>query len=544
MDYEKLMKEFRIDVPGHFNFAFDVIDRRADENRNRLAMIWLNEQNECRKLTFWDFKVYSNKAANFLKSYDIKKGDRILVMLPRIPEWWFIILGIMKLGAVFVPSAVSLTSKDLEYRCNAGNIKMVITDPENAPKIEEIKGRIPTVANLVMVGPERKGWIDFLSEMEPASRHFVSLADKKPTLVTDPLLIYFTSGTTGYPKIVMHRHSYPLAHRITAELWHGDKKNDIHWTITDTGWAKLAWGSLFGQWLAGCTIFIYDYRGRFNAHRILQIIEDYGITRFCAPPTAYRMLILEDLKKYDLSDLKHCVSAGEPLNPEVIETWKAGTGMDIYEGYGQTETVCLVATLPGMKIKYGSMGRPMPTLNVEIINDEQKPCKDNEEGDLAIKVKPVLPTGVFEGYLGDDDTNRDCFVGDWYLTGDRAYRDADGYYWFVGRRDDVIKSSGYRIGPFEVESALIEHPAVVEAAVVGVPDELRGQIVKAFVILASDYQPSDALAREIQEHVKHVTAPFKAPREIEFVKDLPKTISGKIRRVELREREIAKQNKP
>ncbi len=537
MDYQRLRDEFRIDVPEFFNFATDIIDPKAETERNRLAMIWVGEQGESRKITFRDLSVESSRVANVLSDLGLGAGDPVLLMLPRLPEWWFSVLGVMRIGGVFVPSAVSLTPRDLEYRCNKGAIKAVITSRMNAAKFDEIRAVIPTVEHFILIDAEREGWHCYEHLVGSAARTY---SGDHRTRASDPMLIYFTSGTTAHPKIVMHRHSYALAHRATAELWHGLRPNDIHWTITDTGWAKTAWGALFGQWIVGATVFIYDYRGSFPAKRVLGLLEEHGVTTFCAPPTAYRMLIQEDLRRYDLSELRRCVGAGEPLNPEVIEMWRDGTGLEIYEGYGQTETVVLIATLPGMPIKYGAMGLPVPPYDVEVLADDLTPAAVNQEGDVAVRVKPVHPVGIFDGYLDGEEINHEVFLGDWYCTGDRAYKDEDGYFWFVGRRDDVIKSSGYRIGPFEVESALIEHPAVVEAAVIGVPDDLRGQSVKAFVVLVPDFAPSELLAKELQEHVKTMTAPYKTPREIEFVTDLPKTISGKIRRVELREQEIAR----
>ncbi len=538
-------EKIEIKVPEEFNFAIDVIDEQAKKRRNSLAIIWTNEAGAERKITYWELSVASSKVANFLQGLGIEKGDKVLVMLPRIPEWWFVMLGINKLGAVAVPSAVVLTPRDIEYRCAKASIKAVITNEENMEKFEQIRDRLNTVEHFILVREKEnskvpEGWIDFKSEYEAASRNFIPLAGWSKTKSTDPMLIYFTSGTTGYPKMVPHEQSYAMAHRLTAELWHDLTPEDIIWTITDTGWAKIAWGAFYGQFYVGATIFVYDYRGRFNPSRVLTLLEKYGITVFCAPPTAYRMLILEDLKRYNFSELRRCTSAGEPLNPEVIEVWKRGTGVEIHEGYGQSETIVIVGNLPWIKPKYGSMGIPIPGFTVDVIGDDLKPLPPGQEGDIAVKVRPEWPIGIFKGYLGDEELNREVFRGDWYITGDRAIKDEDGYFWFVGRADDVIKSSGYRIGPFEVESALLEHPAVMEAAVIGVPDELRGQKVKAFVILAPEYEPSEALIKELQEHVKKITAPYKYPREIEFVKELPKTVSGKIRRMELRERELKK----
>ncbi len=539
-NYDETYKNFKIKVPEYYNFAIDVVDKWAKEDRNRVAMVWVGPNGEERKLTFWDFCVKSNKFANVLTRLDIKKGDKVLVILHRIPEWWEIVLGLMKVGAVFIPGTPQLTSHDIEYRVRTAEIKMVITDPENAKKVEEVENKLPTLEVKMTVGGEKAGWLSYEAETEPASRELVRVVKETPTKSTDSLLIYFTSGTTGYPKMVLHNHSYPLGHEVTARFWHDLRPNDLHWTISDTGWAKTAWGKLFGQWIVGSAIFVYDQRGRFDPAKTLELIDEYAITTFCAPPTVYRMLILEDLDRYDFKYLRHCTSAGEPLNPEVISTWKEATGLEIYEGYGQTETTILAGIFPSMKVKPGSMGKPAPGYELAVIGDDLKPLPPNQEGDIAVKIKPQRPVGLFVEYWKNPEAMEESFKGDWYITGDRAYVDEDGYFWFVGRADDVIKSSGYRIGPFEVESALLEHPAVVEAAVVGSPDPIRGQIVKAFVILSPDYTPSDDLVKELQEHVKKITAPYKYPREIEFVKELPKTVSGKIRRVELRERELKK----
>jgi acyl-coenzyme A synthetase/AMP-(fatty) acid ligase len=541
-DYEKLRREYRIDFPEYFNFAFDVVDKRGEEDRTKLAIIRVDDEGRVEKYTFWEMSVLSDRVANFLRKYGIGRGDKVMVMLPRMVEWWYVMLGIMKVRAIAVPTTTVSRPRDIEYRCNKGEIKMIITTSEHIDKIDEVKDKIPTVKNFVLVDKEHNGWLYLKEEMASVSKRFEGSEEDKKTRIDEPFLLYFTSGTTGYPKMVQHEHSYPLAHRSTAELWHNVSESDIIWTITDTGWAKIAWGAFFGQWIMGATIFVYDYK-RFDPKKVLEYIGEYGITVFCAPPTAYRMLIQEDLSVYDFSELRECVSAGEPLNPEVIEVWEKHTGIEIREGYGQTETVFLIGTYPKMKVKRGAMGYPSPLFEVEVIGDDLKPLPPMKEGDIAVKVKPVHPKGIFRGYLGEDELNKEAFKGDWYITGDRAYKDEDGYFWFVGRADDVIKSSGYRIGPFEVESALVEHPAVAEAAVIGVPDEIRGQIVKAFVILAKGYEPSDELVKELQEHVKNVTAPYKYPREIEFVDELPKTISGKIRRVELRERELKKRQK-
>ncbi len=543
-DYERVYRNFKIDVPEYFNFGFDVIDAWAKKDRNKIAMIWVNQKGEEKKYTFFELSRLSNQVANMFIKYGIKKGDRVLLMLPRVPEWWIFTLALIKTGAVYCPAPTMLTEKDLKYRIDVADIKMVITNKENAPKVDAIFEQCPSLTcRMISDERERPNWISYMTELSypaPVSWRLINLPGMGRTKSTDPLVIFFTSGTTGDAKMVLHDHSYPLGHTVTARFWHDVRSTDIHLTLSDTGWAKSAWGKLYGQWLEGACIFVYDIRGRFNATEILPIIEKYGITTFCAPPTIYRMLILADLDKFDFSELRHCVSAGEPLNPEVIRAWEQAVGMTIFEGYGQTETVLCVGTFPGMKPKPGSMGKPSPGWVIELHDEEGKPVKQGEEGVIAIRTEP-RPPGLFREYLKNPEENSHVFRNGWYYTGDKAYRDEDGYLWFIGRDDDVIKASGYRIGPFEVESALIEHPAVQEAAVVGSPDIIRGMIVKAFVVLTPDYTASDALVKELQGYVKKVTAPYKYPRVIEFVESLPKTISGKIRRKELREQEMKKQ---
>ena len=541
-DYDETNRNFHIDVPEYFNFGFDVIDAWAHKDRNKLAMIWVNQEGVEKKFTFWDLMRLSNQIANILIKYGINKGDRVLIMLPRVPEWWTFTIALIKRGAVYCPAPTMLTEKDLKYRINIAEIKMVITSTEFADKIDAIAKECPSLTCRMLVDGKRDRWISYPVELEypaPVSAKLVAMPGTKKTKSTDPLVIFFTSGTTGEPKMVLHEHSYPLGHIVTVRFWHDVRTSDLHFTLSDTGWAKSAWGKFYGQWIEGAAIFVYDIRSRFNATEILPLIEKYGVNTFCVPPTIYRMLILADLDKFDFSELRHCVSAGEPLNPEVIKAWKEATGMTIYEGYGQTETVLCVGTFPGMEPKYGSMGKPSPGWHIELHDDHGKEVPVHEEGRIAVRIIP-RPVGMFREYLNNPEENKKSFVGDWYYTGDKAYRDEDGYLWFIGRDDDVIKSSGYRIGPFEVESALIEHPAVMEAAVVGSPDDIRGLIVKAFIILKPGFQPSETLVHEIQNHVKKVTAPYKYPRAIEFVETLPKTISGKIRRNELRDRELKK----
>ena len=534
-DYEEARRTFKLDVPEHFNFGFDVMDKWA-EDHTKLALVSLDPTAEqAQKHTFWDIKVLSNRFANLLRGLGVCKGDRVFIMAPRIPEWYVAVLGMMKLGVVPMPATTMCTPHDIEYRINRAEASVAITDLENASKVEEMVASCPSLKHIILVDGKKRGWINWYEELPEMSGY---LDDVEPTRSDDPLLIYFTSGTVGQPKMVLHTQaSYAIAHIITAKFWQDIKPTDLHWTISDTGWAKMAYGKLFGQWTMGATILQHNARGRFDADLTFKILERYGVTTFCAPPTAYRMMALEDLKSYDLSSLRHCTGAGEPLNPEVMKVWEEGTGLTIYDGYGQTETTLLVANYRCMAVKPGSMGKPAPGFHVTIVDDDGNELPPHEEGQIAVAVKPQRPVGLLKEYWKDQEAMESSFRGDWYFTGDKAYKDEEGYFWFVGRADDVIISAGYRIGPFEVESALIEHPAVAESAVVASPDGMRGSIVKAFVILAPGYVPSEELTRSIQEHVRSVTAPFKYPRVIEYVSELPKTISGKIRRVELRERE-------
>ena len=537
-DYQYSYDNDRLEVPEYFNFGFDVVDKWA-QDRTKMALISIDSSgNQAQYHTFWDLKVLSDKYANALKTQGIKKGDRVFIMLPRIPEWYVVMIGLFKLGAIPMPGTTLLTAKDIEYRITQAEASMAITDLENSDKVNSAAGGCPTLESLVIVGGERQGWFSFSNQIDQASR---ILDHVEPTRSDDPLLIYFTSGTVGYPKMVVHTEaSCAIGHTLTAKYWHDLKSTDLMWTLSDTGWAKAAYGKLFGQWSLGAAVMQHDARGRFDARMTLGMIERYGVTSFCAPPTAYRMMVLEDLSLYDFSNLRHCTGAGEPLNPEVMKQWEDGTGLQIYDGYGQTETVLLVGNFRCNEIKPGSMGKPVPGFVIDIVDDEGNKVPDGEEGQIAVKIKPVRPVGLFKEYWRNPEAMETSFYGDWYFTGDKAYKDSDGYFWFVGRADDVIISAGYRIGPFEVESALIEHPAVAESAVVASPDELRGEIVKAFIILAPGYLPSDELVENLQSHVRSTTAPYKYPRLVEFVSELPKTVSGKIRRVELREMEFNK----
>jgi len=532
IDYEATVRDFKLDVPEHFNFAREVIGHWA-KDPEKLGMWWLSHDGRERKVTFREFAERSDRFAEILQKSGVKPGDRVLVQLPRVPEWWEVLLACMKAGAVAVPGTVLLTPKDILYRSGLSEGVAYVCDPDNAAKVDQVKAELPHLRELFVVGEsgEREGWRSYDREVAAASGHYQEVRTRS----ADPCLIYFTSGTVGNPKMVLHTHaSYPIGHVVTGKFWLDLGPEDLHLNLSETGWAKAAWSSFLGPWNMGAALFVQDARGKFNAPETMQLLEDYPITTFCAPPTAYRMLVLEDLSHYRTS-LRHCVGAGEPLNPEVISTWQKGTGHLIRDGYGQTETILLCCNFPPLEVRPGSMGKPSPTVEVSVIDEEGRPLPFDSEGDIAVRVKPERPVGLFQEYWRNPDATRNCVRGDWYVTGDRAYVDGDGYFWFVGRADDVIISAGYRIGPFEVESALVEHPAVAEAAVVGKGDPMRGTIVKAYVILAPGHQGSEALATELQEHVKKVTAPYKYPREVEFVTELPKTISGKIRRVQLRE---------
>ncbi len=534
-DYEATRAGFQLDVPEWFNWARDVVAGWA-KDPEALAMVWVGPGGKERFISFAAMDRRANQAAAAFRDAGVQKGDRVAIMLPRVPEWWEAVLGLLKLGAVPMPGTILLTAKDIAYRISIAEASTVITDADGTAKVDSVAAETPSLKLRVVVGdePAPDGWQRYSDLTANAPTDYTG----EPTRSSDPAMIYFTSGTVGYPKMVLHTHaSYPIGHTITGKYWIDLRPGDLHWNVADNGWAKAAWSSLFGPWGQGAALFVQDSRGKFNAKETLDLLEQYPITTLCAPPTVYRTLVLEDLKKRMFPHLRWCVGAGEPLNPEVIEIWREATKLTIRDGYGQTETVLLVGNFPPLEVKPGSMGKPSPGFDVSVIDDAGNEVPPGQEGDIAVRVKPVRPVGLFQEYWRNPEATANAMRGDWYVTGDRALKDEDGYLWFVGRADDVIISAGYRIGPFEVESALIEHPAVAEAAVVASPDALRGEIVKAFVILAPGYEGSDALVTEIQEHVKTVTAPYKYPREIEFVRELPKTVSGKIRRVELRDRE-------
>ena len=525
--------EFPVKSPENFNFANDVVDRWAAFDRNKMAMIWVNQQGEEKRFTFFDFSRLSNQAANLLLKQGIGAGDRVFLMLPRLPEWWIFSLALIRIGAIQCPSPTLLTPPDIKQRINAGKFKMVITDNENAPKFDEVFDDCPSLNSRLIVNDRRPGWISYLDRSNLSTRE-IKLSKKYKSKSSDPFLILFTSGTSKMPKMVEHSNDYALGHRITAELWHEEGANDLAFTVSDTGWGKNIWGNYFGQWIRGACVFIYDIRGKFHADELLPILEKYSITSFCAPPTIYRMLVLNDLKRFDLKDLKHCCSAGEPLHTETCRIWEEGTGIKVREAYGQTETVCMIGTFTGDEIKYGSMGKAAVGWDIELHDDDGHPVPEGEVGRIAVNLKNGKPVGLFIGYINNKEENDKCFVGNYYYTGDKAYRDKDGYFYFVGRSDDIIKSSGYRIGPLEVEEVMMQHPAVHEVAVVGAPDPMRGAKVKAYVVLHKGFEPTDTLVKKLQQHVKTQTAPYKYPREIEFVKSMPKTFSGKIKRDLLR----------
>lgn len=534
--YEEFRSEFEIRIPDNFNFARDVVDKIAALTPDKTAMVWCDDKGNEAVFTFGQMKYYSDKAANFFRSAGIRKGDPVMLILKRHYTFWFCSLALNKIGAVTIPATHLLSTKDIIYRNNAAEIKMIVCvhDPIVIQHIEESESESPSLKHKVLIGnSNREGWINFEKGMEESSGEFNFPTGDEATDNNDIMLLYFTSGTTGMPKMVTHDFTYPLGHIVTAKYWQAVQDNGLHFTIADTGWAKSAWGKIYGQWISGSAVMTYDY-DKFKAKNILEVIEKYKVTSLCAPPTIYRFLIKEDLASYDLSSLKNCVVAGEPLNPEVFRYFYEKTGLRLMEGYGQTECTVAVATYPWLKPKPGSMGKPTPGYDIDIVDETGSPCEIGNEGEIIIYTERRKPVGMFKGYYNDEELTKSTWSDGVYKTGDMAWRDEDGYFWFVGRADDIIKSSGYRIGPFEVESALIEHPAVLECAVTAVPDPDRGQIVKATVVLTKNYNPSEELVKILQDHVKKVTAPYKYPRIIEFVTELPKTISGKIRRVQIR----------
>lgn len=533
--YEDFMQSFKVNVPNDFNFGYDVIDKYAQTMPEKEALLWVNDKGEEKRVTYRAFKNVSDQCAAFLQGIGVKKGDRVLLILKRRVEWWYTMVALHKLGAVAIPATHMLTEKDIIYRCHMAGISCIIAcgDPIILGNVQGARKYCPTLRHCVSIGPTiPNGWYDYWRGLQEAD----AFECPERNAVTDDFLLYFTSGTTGEPKMVMHDFSYPLAHILTAKYWHNVHEGSLHFTLADTGWGKAVWGKFYGQMISGGTVFIYDYEGQFKPADLLKIMQDYHITSFCAPPTIYRFLIREDISSYDLSSLEYCTTAGEALNPSVFDEWQQKTGIMIYESYGQTETTLVVGTYPWVKPKPGAMGVRNPQFDIDVVDDEGNSVPAMEHGELVIRIGDKKPLGLFKGYFRDEEMTKERIVNGIYYTGDIVYRDEDGYLWFVSRADDVIKTSGYRVGPFEVESALMTHPAVVECAITAVPDEIRGQIVKATIVLADDYKSKagDELAKELQNHVKHETAPYKYPRVVEFVDELPKTISGKIQRYKLK----------
>ena len=532
---EDYIRNFRIRVPADFNFAYDVVDAYAAEEPDKKALLWTDDRGGEIQFTFADMKRETDRTASYFQSLGIGRGDMVMLILKRRYEFWFSILALHKLGAVAIPATHLLTRKDVVYRCNMAGVKAIVAagEPVITGHIAAAMPESPTTKLLISVGPEvPEGFLDF----HEGIRHAAPFVRPQHVNTNDDImLMYFTSGTTGEPKMVAHDFTYPLGHISTGCFWHNLHEGSLHLTNADTGWAKAAWGKLYGQWLAGANIFVYDHE-KFTPADILRKIGQYRITSLCAPPTIYRFLIREDLSKYDLSSLEYCTTAGEALNGAVYDTFKRLTGVRLMEGFGQTETTLTLATFPWMEPKPGSMGVPNPQYDIDLLTPDGRSAEDGEQGQIVIRTDRGKPLGLFKEYYLNDGMTHEVWHDGVYYTGDVAWRDEDGYFWFVGRADDVIKSSGYRIGPFEVESALMTHPAVVECAITGVPDEIRGQVVKATIILGEKYRPraGEELIRELQDHVKRITAPYKYPRIIEFVDELPKTISGKIRRKAIR----------
>lgn len=525
-------------IPENFNFAYDVMDVWAEEEPDKLALLWTNDEGECIRFSFKDLKEQTDQTASYFQTLGIGRGDMVMLILKRRYEFWLSILALHKLGAVAIPATHMLTDKDIIYRNHRAGIKAIVCvgDEYVVEQVRKSEAESPSLKTLISVGPNvPKEFHDWHKEWSKAPK-FV-----RPEHVNsneDTMLMYFTSGTSGEPKMVAHDFLYALGHLTTGVFWHNLHADSIHLTVADTGWGKAVWGKLYGQWFAGAVVFVFDHE-KFTADKILRKIEQYHITSFCAPPTVYRFMIHEDFKKYDLSSLEYCCTAGEALNASVFDEFHKLTGIELKEGFGQTETTMTLGTMPWMKSKPGSMGMPNPQYDIDLLKSDGTPCEDGEKGEIVVRVGDKKPIGLFKEYYRDESLTKEAWHDGIYYTGDVAWRDEDGYYWFVGRKDDVIKSSGYRIGPFEVESALMTHPAVVECAITGVPDEVRGMVVKATVVLSKSYKDKagNDLVKELQNHVKHVTAPYKYPRIIEFVDELPKTISGKIRRVEIREKD-------
>ena len=543
--YEDFKANYKVNIPEDFNFGFDVVDAWAEADKNKKALVWCNDHGEEKTFTFSDISRLSNKTANYFRSLGIKKGDVVMMILRRRWEYWICATALPKVGAGLIPGSLQLTKKDIVYRGNSAEVKAIIcvNDDFVINQVEASEKEIPTLENKIVVGEPRDGWRFFEDEIEPFSDKFARPTGDQATNWNDIMLVYFTSGTTGMPKMVQHNFAHPLGHIVTAKYWQMVQENKLHMSVSDSGWAKFGWGKIYGQWICGAIVFAYDM-DKFIPAKLLEVISKYKITTFCAPPTMYRFMLQEDLKKYDLSSIQRCCTAGEPLNPEVIKKWQEYTGHFIYEGFGQSEGSVLLANFQWFEPRLGSTGKPSPIYDIHLVDKDGNDVKTGEEGSIVVMdVKNHPPVGLFTGYYKNPEMTEEKLLGKFYNTDDMASCDEDGYYCFIGRDDDVIKCSGYRIGPFEVESALLEHPSVVECAITGVPDPIRGQVVKATVVLAAGYTPSEELKKEIQNHVKRVTAPYKYPRVIEFVDELPKTLGGKIKRGQIRKSDEDAANK-
>ena len=528
-DNNGLLKDFRIDCPPGFNFAYDVVDDIAVNDPDRRALVWAHENGESKTFTFADIKRLSDKTCNYLKAKGLKKGDFVILVMKHSYQFWYLTVALHKMGVVVVPATYMLKPHDIKYRVNSANIKAAfVTIQTDIADSFDATTDIPCLEHKFIIGGQRDGWEDFDTEMEKYPETWTRVPNKN----TDHFLMYFTSGTSGNPKMAMHDFTYPLGHILLAKHWHQVDPEGLHWSVADTGWAKNAWGKIYGQWIMESAVFVYEY-DKFEPSDILDMIEKFKITTFCCPPTMFRLYLNAGLEGHDLSSLKNCCIAGEALNPDTYETWYKATGLKLMEAFGQTESSVIVGTLRGMTPKPGSMGKPSPQYKVKLVDAHGNEVPHGQDGEIVVSIEPRVP-GIFKEYYLDENKTAETLCDGWHHTGDMAWMDEDGYIWYSGRNDDIIKSSGYRISPFEIESVLMEHPSVLECAVTGVPDPVRGQLVKATIVLREEFEPSDELKIELQKYVKNGTAPYKYPRIVEFVKGLPKSISGKVKRVDIR----------
>ena len=534
--YEDFKTNYRVNVPEHFNFGFDIVDEWAKQEPEKKALVWCDDDGNAHTFTFTEISERSNQVAHYFESLGITKGTVVMLILRRRWEYWVCATALHKIGAILIPGSLQLAKKDLIYRGNSANVHTMVCldDPYVIEQVEEAQPEVPSMVHKILVGAPKEGWHNFAAESATFPTTYERPTGEAANKWDDIAIIYFTSGTTGQPKMVQHNHAHPLGHITTAKYWQQVQENKLHMSVSDSGWAKFGWGKIYGQWICGATIFAYDMK-KFIPTNLLQHMQDYKLTTFCAPPTMYRFMLQEDVASYDLSSIETFATAGEPLNPEVFEQWKRLTGKEIREGFGQTEGSVLLANFPWITPKPGSTGKPSPLYDIHLIKEDGTEAKAGESGSLTIcNLDHAYPVGLFTGYYKNPEATAATIHDGCYCPHDVFQPDEDGYYWFVGRNDDVIKCSGYRIGPFEVESALIEHPAVLECAITAAPDPIRGQVVKATIVLTKGYTPSDALTKELQNHVKHTTAPYKYPRIIEYVDELPKTLGGKIKRAQIR----------